>query len=121
MPKVEFFKDSLTPNIKRLPGQLMRGVEQVLKYHGAGLSAYAKSNAPWTDRTGNARQGLGTRVGTLAPDVYYLALFHRVPYGIWLEVRWGGEYAIIMPAIYVFGPKVMLSLNKLMARLDIKS
>lgn len=65
-----------------------------------------RSEAPWTDRTGDARELLGFSVDEdpIRPRVY---LFHGVHYGLWLEVRWNGDYAIIMPTIEQFGPELI--------------
>jgi hypothetical protein len=35
-----------------------------------------------------------------------LTLQHTVEYGIWLEIRWGGRYAIIVPTIEQLGPEI---------------
>ena len=71
---------------------------------------YAKENAPWDDRTGDARDGLTAR-GEQRLTKYTIYLFHTVDYGIWLEVRWDGKYAIILPTILHMG-------HELMGRLD---
>lgn len=68
--------------------------------------AYMKNNATWTDRTGNARAGLKaeTEVETNRVTIY---LYHTVPYGPWLELRWSGKYQIINPTIEVMAPALM--------------
>ena len=55
------------------------------------------SNAPWTDRSGNARQGLWTGTTNIPRMMTTLTLSHGVEYGFWLEVRWGGRFAIVLP------------------------
>jgi hypothetical protein len=74
--------------------------------------AWMKSNAPWTDRTGNARNGLNGVVNRDG-DWTSITFFHSVPYGIWLEVRWSGKYSIIGPAVEEFGPKYMSLASKM--------
>lgn len=70
----------------------------------AAMVAYARPNAPWNDVTGAARQGLHAEV--IAEDRNYMAaLVHGVDYGIWLEVRWNGRYAIILPTQEIFASK----------------
>jgi len=44
-------------------------------------------------------------------------IFHTVPYGIWLEVRWEGRYAIISPTLRVQGRAFMTYLRGLFGRL----
>lgn len=70
------------------------------------VEAYAKMNAPWQDQTTNARNGLAARAFEEGSAVVIM-LYHQVPYGIWLEVRFGGKNAIIQPTLDAMGPKVM--------------
>lgn len=76
---------------------------------------YMKNNAPWTDRTGNARNGLSARAFREGDSVG-IDLFHSVEYGIYLEARWSGRYAIIQPTIDEMGPVVMQRYNRLLDR-----
>lgn len=76
------------------------------------MEQYAKANAPWTDRTGDARERLHATVEETGP-IGTIVLSHGVPYGLWLEIANGGRYAIIAPTIDVFGPRVMRSLQNM--------
>lgn len=78
---------------------------------------WMRNNAPWTDRTGNARTGLSATTDHERKKLHRMNLFGRVPYQIWLEVRFAGRYAIIIPALVDQGPKLMGTLNKVFARL----
>ena len=78
--------------------------------------AYMKSNAPWTDRTTNARNGLGGIVFKQGKR-WVMNLFGRVNYQIWLEVKNGGKYAIITPTVQAWGPRVMSNMTGLIERL----
>ena len=80
------------------------------------VESYMKVNAPWTDQTGNARSGLAARAFR-DDDVIGIVLFHQVAYGIFLESRWNGRYAIINPSIQEMGPKVMRRFERLLERL----
>lgn len=73
---------------------------------------YAKENAPWEDRTGEARSGLKA-IGEQRLTTYSITLYHTADYGIWLEVRWDGKYAIIVPTLEVMGPRLMEALGVL--------
>lgn len=66
-----------------------------------------RDNAPWTDRTGNARNGLKAEHQKQEMRWHQLTLSHSVPYGIWLEVRWSGRYAILNPTLEKIGPELM--------------
>lgn len=79
--------------------KVVEAVHAVLNYFQPLFEEYSKQNARWTDRTGNARQGLNSDVVDLAEAVVMLYLAHGMDYGLWLEVRWSGRYAIIWPTI----------------------
>lgn len=78
--------------------------------------AYMKSNAPWTDRTTVARNGLGGIVFKQGKR-WVMNLFGRANYQIWLEVKNGGKYAIITPTVQLWGPRVMSNMTGLIERL----
>jgi hypothetical protein len=90
-------------------------VTALMRYEAAEGQNYMRTNAPWTDRTGNARQGLFGRAFSEAKS-YTIVLYHTMPYGIFLETRWSGRYAIIEPAVQHVGHNVMESLRGLLAR-----
>lgn len=74
------------------------------------IASYAKSNAPWADRTGSARAGLkATTVHRDAQGQSDIYLGHSVFYGVFLETKtYGGmSYAIIAPTLAHFAPLVM--------------
>lgn len=100
--KIEWDAGSLNKVDERLVaygGKVIEAVKAVADYFKPVLEDYARQNAPWTDRTGNARQTLHAWTDELANDVVELWLGHGMEYGLWLEVRWGGRYAIIWPTI----------------------
>lgn len=72
----------------------------------------AKSNAPWTDRTGNARSGLFGTVET-AQNMVILYLSHgqMIDYGIWLELAHGGRHAILLKTIESHLPELKQMLD----------
>lgn len=67
---------------------------------------YARSNAPWADRTGAARSGLTASVYEDAGEIV-LELAHSVDYGLWLELIQDGRFAIIMPTLEALGAEVI--------------
>ncbi len=71
-----------------------------------------RTNAPWTDRTGNARSGLFSMAEQAANDVItiYFSHGHTVEYGKFLELSRGGTYAIIMPTMR----KILPDLEKML-------
>lgn len=81
-------------------------VGQVAKYFEPVLETYAKENAPWQDQTANARQSLHAYSRNLGNDVVRLYLSHGVDYGIALETKYGGRYAIIWPTLEQHIPQI---------------
>jgi hypothetical protein len=78
--------------------RVMQAVASVATYFEPILETHAKKTAPWTDRTGNARQTLFS-VSELAEDVVRLYLSHGMEYGVYLELRHAGRYAVILPTL----------------------
>lgn len=92
--------DEIERNMDAYRGKVMAAVTAVARYWQAVFEDYAKTNAPWTDQTANARQTLHAWVNEVpAQSIVELYLSHGVEYGLWLEVRFAGKYAIIWPTI----------------------
>lgn len=83
-----------------------QGVQAIAQRWAPEIENWMKENAPWTDRTGNARQTLHTEVQSVAGNMVRIIMAHGMEYGIWLEVRHAGRYAIIGPALDHFAPKI---------------
>lgn len=110
------WKDNLTPEMKRAPGKIRRAAVLTAQSMAPQVENYMKLNAPWTDQTSNARNGLAARAYEDLTNVG-IVLFHQVSYGVFLETRWGGKYSIINPTIEVMGPKVMMRFERIMDRI----
>lgn len=82
------------------------GVEQVVREVSKEAEDYMKQNAPWRDRTRDARRTLSAS-SYQRGEVKGILLAHGVDYGRWLELRWGGRYAIILPTLEVMGQRLM--------------
>jgi len=96
----------------KMRDRMMEIAEEVAK----DLESHAKSKAPWENRTGAAREGLTAEVQE-ERDLIVVQLFHTVDYGVWLEVRWSGKYAIILPTIEQKGPDVLAKMKGMMDRI----
>lgn len=104
--KNKFFTiDTLSRGLASFAFKSMDRMGEVSNDFADELVDYARSHAPWNDRTGDARLGLESAV-LLTDDSLLVELYHTVEYGIWLEVRWGGRYAIIIPTIETLGPRI---------------
>jgi hypothetical protein len=101
--------DSLSPNLKVMLPRIDAAVDIAFDHEAARAASMMRSNAPWTDRTGNARAGLQAQHNRIPMVEHELVLFHSMPYGIWLEVRWSGRYAIIGPTMVTVGQELAIA------------
>jgi len=91
--------DSMFKRMEEYADKVHFAMKSVADYFKAVFEQYAKENAPWTDRTGNARQTLHGWVEKLSNDTVELYLSHGVEYGLALETRFGGVYGIVWDTI----------------------
>lgn len=102
--KGTFVFDSLTPSLKELLPRIDAAVDLVFDRYEPEAETYARVNAPWTDRTGNARNGLFAKHDSEPMVRHELTVYGTMPYTFWLEVRWSGKYAIIGPTLLHVAP-----------------
>lgn len=81
------------------------------------LQDYMRAHAPWTNRTGQARQRL-TSTASKVSKGYQITLSHGVDYGVFLELAHEKRFAIIQPTITSKGPEVMKGFQNLLGRLS---
>lgn len=102
--------DVLANAVEQYGDRVITAVTAVAQRIAAIMANDAKTNAPWTDRTGNARSGLfGTAERDLAGKMVTIFLSHGavIDYGIWLELCNDGRYAVIMRTIEAHLPELM--------------
>lgn len=113
--KISFRDGGIRDRLRRGPKQVMDAAWITAQRSAPDVENYMRNEAPWKDQTGNARNGLMARAFREGDEVG-IDLFHSVPYGIFLEVRFNGAYAIIQPTIDHMGPIVMARYNRLLER-----
>lgn len=89
-------KDTITPKLAAFDPRVEEAVALIFEHFALVAENEMRMGARWTDRTGNARAGLvaeSSREG----DEFSLHLASMASYGIWLEIRWSGKYAIVGP------------------------
>lgn len=82
----------------------------------AAMEDEAKKNAPWTDRTGNARRTLTGFVLADEYDCVNIGLMGRMSYSPQLETGYGRRYAIILPTVERWTPHMMYMIRDAVAR-----
>lgn len=108
--------DTLTPNLRALLPRVDAAVDIVFDAYEAKAETYARTNAPWSDRTGNARQGLFAQHDAEPMVRHELTIYGTMPYTFWLEVRWSGKYAIIGPTMLDIAPDMASDLAAAVSR-----
>lgn len=118
MARIEYKYDDikLRKELSMFPDKVDRAIRATMDYTGIESTGKMKENAPWTDRTTAARNGLFT-TNNFAPPRYELILSHTVPYGIWLEICNSGKYQVIMPTVRTQGTVLMNRLRGLFKKL----
>lgn len=99
---------------------LLEGAEEAFENGADQVLTWAKSNAPWEDRTGMARESLFTEVYQEGAEVI-LTLGHGVDYGQWLELIQNGRFAIIMPTLEQFAQQIFEDAGGRMTDVDTES
>lgn len=71
------------------------------------IDAWLGPNAPWKDRTGDARRGLAAWVDTQTGPIGTIMISHdpSLDYTIWLEIAYQGRWSIIRPALDRWAPE----------------
>lgn len=110
--------DTLSKGIANFAFKTGDGVIDAAKNFAAELVEYAKNNAPWEDDTGDARRELFAE-GWADDDQVSLVLSHgtEIYYGIFLEVRNGARFAIIMPTIEALGPRIYQDMDNMCGKI----
>lgn len=88
-------------------------VVQMAERYAVEIEAWMKDNAPWQDRTGNARQTLFAEAIDFV-DVVVILMSHGVEYSTFLELAHGGRYSILTPALDYFIPRVWRDVQALL-------
>lgn len=104
--------DAHDRKVKRvMAGQFLRAEQEA--------PGFMKLNAPWTDRTGNARAGLHAKLNIEnRGEAFELIFAGTVYYQIFLEARFSGKFAIIMPTVNYFGGLLMDRIASSIDRMD---
>lgn len=105
--------------------RFIMGIILLAQAQSARIESHMKANAPWRDRTTNARNGLysttrierfgGWGVGGPRPGVVRIIVDsgHQVAYGVYLEKNNGGRWAIVQPTLDFFGPQLLSQIRGL--------
>lgn len=68
---------------------------------------YMRTSHPWQNQTGDAERGLDAYVEEALSGLIALVLAHGVSYGVYLETKFGGRDAIIIPTLEAFRGQIV--------------
>lgn len=118
--EITWVTNSLKINLAGATAKATHYLAKTTDFYSLRSMSAAKKSAKWTDRSGNARNGLFSDYNidsSSAGSTYQIDLYHRVNYGVWLEIRWGGKWGIINRTVESEGPKFFATANAVMAKM----
>lgn len=108
-------EDTFTAGVQQYSDDLVTMLQQIALEFEPQIENWMKTNAPWVDRTGNARQSLCAEVEQIVMGAR-IALDYGVSYGVFLELGMQSEYAIIAPALDYWSPLIWKEVQKRMGK-----
>lgn len=107
--------DTLTHGLTWFKANVEAELSNTLEDFARECEQYMKEEAPWEDRSGDAREGLNASRYEKG-NTQGIELAHGVYYGRFLEFRFGGRDAIIIPTMEVMGPRMMAATRGVLDR-----
>ena len=115
-PQFRFDPSDMLKHLATMESRVPMAIYMYAQTAAQKLEGSAKKHAPWTDRTGHARQRLNCKVEAVEKG-YQLVLAHGVDYGKWLELAHEKRFATIEPTIKREGPNILKGFEHLLERL----
>lgn len=94
------------------------GVADIMNAFRPRVETYMKANAPWKDRSGNARQALWAELERIVRVMIAINFGqgHGIEYGVYLEFKNAGRYAIVNPTLDYFTPKIWAAIQRMLRK-----
>lgn len=82
------------------------------------VEAWLKTNAPWQDRTGEARANLYSDIEQVVRQSVTLLMSHgpHIPYSVFLEHGFRGRYSVLRPALDYWQPVIFEGVRQIVRR-----
>ena len=114
---IDEIKKRLDLIFTRTHESIISGGEQIAEE----MKQYAKKNAPWTDRTGNARRTLDSvnKFGwenTSEENIYFIGVCGNMPYSPDLELKYKKKYAILGPTVKEYSDDMLENIRNVISR-----
>lgn len=115
MGMIRFDASSFLRGLSETDLRMKAAVEAYVKSAAKKVESEAKKNAPWTDRTSNARNSIKAEA-VWKGNKMVLELSGNMDYSIWLEVAREGKYAILWPTIQSNSLEILEGMRGLLNR-----
>lgn len=103
---ISFETSDVLNRLDSMQARTRASLEIIARSAASAMENYAKRNARWTDRTGNARQRLKGSI-RWDDEALLVVISHNVDYGMWLELCNEKKYAILKEALNSQAPQLM--------------
>lgn len=101
-------EDVWNRGMRRHAARIRYTVKQVYESRKEEVEAWMKANAPWEDRTGDARASLHVELEEyLAQYVMNLMYGDAIYYDVYLEFDHGGKFSIVPTTMDYWAPELM--------------
>lgn len=90
---------NLLGNLKVAENRIAQGRIQAAQEIAALLESWAKTNAPFTDRTGNLRNSIRAGIESVSGEMVTILLSAGMEYAPYVELRADQRYAYLKPAV----------------------
>jgi len=104
--------DQLIKSLTDIGGHLVHVLESGLSEVADLMESDAKRDAPWTDRTGNARRTMTGFVTCENDNVLVVGVAGHMHYSPDLELRHGKRYAVLVPTVDRYAPTILQTVAK---------
>lgn len=112
--------NTVIANIEDYTKKLQAGLLIITKQVAIKMENWAKTNAPWTDRTTNARRGLFADADWENVTKLVVSMSHTVDYGPMLELAYERKYAILERAIEQYKDEFIEQWSKIIKETKVK-
>lgn len=101
-----------TVDFKKVENKLRAAIGLYSDTASKKLEGYAKKDAPWTDRTTNARNSIQGK-SEWKGNASVITLSGNMSYSVYLELANGKRYAVLSPTIQSYSGEIINGYRKL--------
>jgi hypothetical protein len=106
-------KEVFTKGFVQYVAGIEKQIDQLVQQYAPQIENWMKENAPWTDRTGHARQSLRAEIEYDVNELAIYMYYNEVDYDVFLEYANTGRFSILAPAMDYWSPILFKEFKKL--------